>query len=139
MNKSTTSAIFLAITLVSTAVYASSDDKGHKCKDHKHQAHKNDRHKQFSLMDTNNDGLLSKEELLNFHDQRFTLIDADGDGLVSKDEIKAYRKKQRFMKMDTNEDGVISESEMTLSDSGKARNSQSHNKHSRGSKSSTVQ
>ena len=134
MNKRTTSAIFLAITLVSTAVYASSDDKGHKCKDHKRQGHE-----KFSLMDTNNDGLLSKEELLNFHDQRFTLIDADGDGLVSKDEIKAYRKKQRFMKMDTNEDGVISESEMTLSDSGKARNSQSHNKHSHGSKSSSIQ
>ena len=127
MIKRTTSAIFFAITLVSTAVYASSDGKGY-------QGHKHQGHKKFSLMDTNNDGLLSKEELLSFHEQRFTLIDADGDGLVSKNEIKSYRKKQRFMKMDTNEDGVISESEMTLSHNGR-----SHNKHSHGPKSSSIQ
>jgi len=124
MNKRTTSAIFLAITLASAGTYASSNDKGHK---------------KFSLMDANNDGLLSKEELLSFHDQRFTLIDADGDGLVSKDEIKSYRKKHRFMKMDTNGDGVISESEMSLSYNGKARNSRTHNKHANGSKSSSIQ
>lgn len=125
MNKLTITAILLSIsvasTVVSTAAYAGMGSKDHK--GNKHYGHK-----QFSLMDSNSDGALSKEELLTFHEQRFTSIDTDGDGLVTKKEIKAHRQKQRFMRMDSNNDGVISEDEMTLSYN-------SHNKRSRNSKS----
>ncbi|MBL4798866.1 MAG: EF-hand domain-containing protein [Oleispira sp.] len=123
MNKPTITAILLSIsvasTLVSTTAYAGMERGNHKS----HQGHK-----QFSLMDSNSDGALSKEELLTFHEQRFTSIDTDADGLVTKKEIKAHRQKQRFMRMDSNNDGVISEDEMSLSYS-------AHNKRSRNSKS----
>lgn len=109
MKKLTMTAILLSISVVSTAVYAGMEGK------------------QFSRMDSNNDGSLSKDELLNFHDQRFTLIDTDADGLVTKEEIKTHRQKKRFMRMDSNDDGVISEEEMMLSHN-------AHNKRSRKSK-----
>lgn len=125
MNKLTITAILLSISVASTAAYAG---MGHSC----HKGNKHQGHKQFSLMDTNNDGSVSKEEWSNFHEQRFTAMDADADGVVTKEEIKAYRKKQRFMRMDTNNDGVISEDEMESSYG-------SHKKRSCGSKSSAAE
>jgi hypothetical protein len=66
--------------------------------------HKNGHHhgmKVFSLIDTNTDDLLSKEEVLSFHGQRFADMDADSDGFVSKAEMKAHRKQQRRDKKDS--------------------------------------
>jgi Ca2+-binding EF-hand superfamily protein len=118
MNKRTITAILLSISVVSTAAYG-----GMGSGDHKHRTHK-----QFSLMDSNNDGSLSKQELLDFHEQRFIAIDTDADGLVTKEEIKTHRQKKRFMRIDSNNDGVITEDEMVLS-------YPSHNKRSHGLKS----
>jgi Ca2+-binding EF-hand superfamily protein len=71
--------------------------------------------KVFSLIDSNNDESLSKEEVDDFYIQRFNKMDADSDGLVTKQEVTAFRKKQRFMRMDSNGDGVITENEMAIS------------------------
>jgi len=81
--------------------------------------------KVFSLIDSNDDGSLSKEEVNDFHTERFNKMDADSDGLVTQQEMKAFRKKQRFMRMDSNGDGVITED-------GMARSRQSHHKSGRG-------
>lgn len=124
MNKFTMTALLLSISFASTGAYAGMDGKNHSG-----QGHKNKGHMKFSLMDSNDDGSLSKEELLNFHEQRFTLIDVDADGLLTKEEIKTHRQKNRFMHMDRNKDGVISEEEMILSHN-------SHNKRSHRSKNS---
>jgi len=122
MTKLTMTALLLSISFASTGAYAGMDGKHHGG-----QGYKNKGHMQFSLMDSNDDGSLSKEELLSFHDQRFTLIDVDANGLVTKEEIKTHRQKKRFMRMDSNDDGVISEEEMMLSHN-------AHNKRSRKSK-----
>ena len=108
MKKHTLTALFLASSVFSAAAYADCDGKGYKKGGHKkHGA------KQFTMIDTNEDGKLSKEEMLQFHENHFTKIDADGDGFVSKEEMKAQHKgkKKRFMKMDTNNDGVVSDEE----------------------------
>jgi Ca2+-binding EF-hand superfamily protein len=106
MNKLTITAILLSLSIVSAASYAGMGGK------------------QFSRMDSNNDGSLSKEELLSFHQQRFTSMDADADGLVTKEEMKNHRQTKRFMRMDSNKDGVISEEEMVLFH--KSHNKRSH-------------
>ena len=124
MNKLTISAILLSLSVASTAAYACMDNTGNK-----HQGKKHQGHKQFELMDADNDGAISKEEALNFHEQHFTSMDMDGDGVVTKEEMKAYRQKQRFMKIDTNNDGVISEDEFKSS-------SKSHKKQASDSKKS---
>ena len=105
MNKLTITAIFLSISVASTAAYACMGGGDHKCNKHQGQ-------KQFSLMDANADGSLSKEEVISFHEQHFISMDANADGLVTKEEMKMYKKKQHFKHMDSNKDGVISESEM---------------------------
>jgi Ca2+-binding EF-hand superfamily protein len=106
MKKLTITAILLSLSIVSAASYA--DIEGYKNKGDSKG------HKHFTLMDSNNDGSLSKEELLSFHQQRFTSMDTDADGLVTKEEMKNHRQKKRFMRMDSNKDGVISEEEMVL-------------------------
>lgn len=107
MNKKLISVFMLSLTatLVATSAQAGMEHRGKSFIGKK----------VFSLMDSNNDGAISKEELTTFHSERFSKIDADADGLVTKQEFKAFRKKQRFMRMDNNGDGVISEDEMALS------------------------
>jgi Ca2+-binding EF-hand superfamily protein len=128
MNKLTITAIFLSFSVVSVASYAGMEGMHYDGEGYKHKGHSKG-HKTFSLMDSNNDGLLSKEEVLSFHQQRFTLMDADADGLLTKEEMKNHRQKKRFMRMDSNQDGVISEEEMILS----------HNKRSHKLKSSDTE
>ncbi len=103
MNKKIIAAIVISIT--STVAYAGIE----------HRSGHSFGMKKFSLIDTNEDGSLSRDEVVSFHGQRFTDMDADNDGLVNKSEIKSYRKKQRFLGLDANKDGVITEDEMTLS------------------------
>lgn len=111
MKKRTITALILATSVLSAAAYADCD-KGHKKGGQKkHSA------KHFSMIDTDEDGKLSKEEMLNFNEGHFNKMDADGDGFISKEEMKAKRKgkhkgkRKNLMMMDTNNDGEISDEE----------------------------
>lgn len=108
MKKHTLAVLFLASSVLSAAAYAECDEKGHKKGGHKKHGAKH-----FTMIDTNEDGKLSKEEMLQYNENHFTKVDADGDGFISKDEMKAQHKgkKKRFMKMDTNNDGEVSDEE----------------------------
>lgn len=51
--------------------------------------------KMFALVDTNNDGVITKDEVIAFHSAEFDKQDADKDGKVTKEEIKAFHKAKR--------------------------------------------
>lgn len=89
MKKHTFTALILASTVLSAAAYAECDKKNHK------KGHKNHGAKQFMMIDKDDDGKLSKEEMQTFHESRFTKMDADGDGFVTKEEMKANHKANR--------------------------------------------
>ena len=48
----------------------------------------------FSKIDTNNDGMISKEEHTAFGEKMFAEADANGDGNISMDEMKAMKMKE---------------------------------------------
>lgn len=51
---------------------------------------KKDRHGKFmEKLDTNADGVISKDEFMAKHEEHFSKMDADGDGSVTGDEMKA--------------------------------------------------
>jgi Ca2+-binding EF-hand superfamily protein len=114
MNKLTITAIILSLSAFSVTSYAGMDSKHHDGEGYKQKAHSKG-HKFFSQMDSNNDGSLSEDELINFHRQRFTSIDTDANGLLTKEEMKNHQQKKRFTRIDSNQDGVISEEEMIFS------------------------
>lgn len=108
MKKHTITAFILASSFLSAAAYAECEHRGHK------QGGKNKQGAQhFKMVDANEDGKLSKEEMLNFHENKFTKMDSDGDGFITQDEMKSQMKMNRFMRMDTNNDGVITPDEMS--------------------------
>ncbi|RFC35898.1 MAG: EF hand [Candidatus Nitrotoga sp. SPKER] len=49
----------------------------------------------FKAMDTNSDGMITKEESKNFGEKAFQKMDANGDGQLSSEEMKAAYKKMR--------------------------------------------
>lgn len=51
--------------------------------------------KMFEKIDTNGDGVITKEESQAFHEKKFTKMDADGDGNVTKEEVKAHHEAKR--------------------------------------------
>lgn len=48
----------------------------------------------FSKIDSNGDGMISKEEHDTFSESMFKEADKDGDGSISKDEMKAQKSKE---------------------------------------------
>ncbi|WP_299349953.1 EF-hand domain-containing protein [uncultured Shimia sp.] len=78
---------------------------------------------EFSQLDINGDGQMTKEEMQAFGEQRFAEADTDGDGFLSMEEMKAHMVKEieaRFDKhgdkmlerKDANGDGKLSLEEM---------------------------
>ena len=70
--------------------------------------------------DMDKDGRITLSEFSAFGDQKFAAMDTDADGLVSKDERRTFRAakraeraQMRFDKTDTNSDGFISRGEHT--------------------------
>ena len=49
----------------------------------------------FSKMDSDGDGVISKDEFLARHQSRFAQVDTDGDGVVSEDEKAAAKEARR--------------------------------------------
>lgn len=82
--------------------------------------------KHFEKMDTNGDGVVSREEFDAKHDEMFSKMDANGDGNVTKEEMKAAHKarmeehkkkraehmKKHFGEMDKDKDGSLVFDEM---------------------------
>ena len=77
----------------------------------------------FAELDTNNDGMITAEDIENYHEERFNNIDLNGDGMISEEEWSSKlddqiseRRKSRisrmFDKIDDNDDGMISSDEM---------------------------
>jgi len=71
--------------------------------------------KLIKKFDVNNDGEITKVEVLQVHGERFAAADADGNGFLTSDEMVAAREqrrqermKARFAKLDANGDGSLS-------------------------------
>ena len=65
--------------------------------------------------DVNQDGEITKAEVLQVHGERFATADADGDGFLTSDEMAVAREQRRqermearFAELDTNENGSLS-------------------------------
>ena len=79
-----------ALVFAGTASIAIAGDGHHDGKKRHHHMEK-----MFEKIDTNGDGVITKEESLAFHDKKFAKMDADSDGKVTKDEVKAYHEAKR--------------------------------------------
>jgi len=72
-------------------------------------------------MDSNQDGVISKQEFDSFHNSYFKKLDINNDGQLSSEEMQASHSKMhgrgdmhisdRFEKSDTNHDGALSREE----------------------------
>ncbi len=55
--------------------------------------HGNMQNKMFKDMDTNSDGMVTKEEFNNYGEKKFTEMDVNGDGQITDKEMKTAHKK----------------------------------------------
>jgi|AGTN01.3.fsa_nt_gi hypothetical protein len=76
-------------------------------------------HDMMTLMDTDRDGAVSREEFVKGHvraDDYFARLDANKDGAVSREEFLAEppgpKRSERFKQLDTNGDGRITREEV---------------------------
>lgn len=97
MNKSLllVSAGLLA-TALSAGVYADQDKDAKRCEHHKKGSY-------MTRLDTNKDGVVSREEYVANAEKRFSKLDANNDGMIDKDEMKnkhMKHKKDKNRKMD---------------------------------------
>lgn len=82
------------LTLTAAALVLSANayaGHGGKC----HGMHGKHKDKMFTMIDTNNDGAITREEQAAFSDKKFNETDANGDGKVTKEEMKAHFEKKR--------------------------------------------
>lgn len=93
MKKRIATALILATSVLSAAAYADCDNNNHK-----KGAHKKHGAKKFAMIDENNDGKLSKEEMKNFHEKHFMIMDTDGDGFISQEEMSSKYKNRKDRK-----------------------------------------
>ena len=103
-----------AIALVGTAAIA--DVKTDKTK-----SHKNWTERMFKKLDTNKDGIISKEEYAKRGAERFKKKDKDKNGKITSGEYTAAaveramkRAKRRFKKLDTDQNGVLDVNEASV-------------------------
>ncbi len=59
----------------------------------------------FEMLDTNKDGMVSKDEFMTSHMARFEKMDANKDGNVNKEEIEAYRAAKKAEREQMKKDG----------------------------------
>lgn len=62
-------------------------------------------------LDTNNDGMVSLDELTSRQDRRFQKLDRNNDGMIDKSEFNA-RITAMFNRMDRNGDGALDDDEI---------------------------
>lgn len=60
-----------------------------------HKAHGDKHQRFFSKVDTNNDGMVSKDEMVAHAEKRFEKMDADNNGQVTQEEAEAYHDAKR--------------------------------------------
>lgn len=65
----------------------------------------------FAQNDLDNNGSVTKAEIIASTKKEFKLSDTNNDNKLSKNEMKDYRVDSRFRSVDTNKDGVISTDE----------------------------
>ena len=70
-------------------------------------------HQEFHAkkLDTNGDGMLTREEMLAKNAARFTSLDKDGSGSITADEFSANLA-QMFDRLDANDDGMLAPDEL---------------------------
>jgi hypothetical protein len=86
MKKSTALAFGLAAALFAGQAMAEHHDSGHK-------GHKPG--KMFETADTNNDGVVTKDEFHAQVDKMFAKIDTNGDGKITADEREAMKEQRK--------------------------------------------
>ena len=90
--------------------------------EHRHGGH----HQMYPFAaDSDQDGMISKEEFLAKNTQRFTAVDTDGDGVISPTEFSA-RPMAMFTRLDANKDGMLAADELPKRHHKKRRH---HHKH----------
>ena len=77
----------LATFIFAPATFAADSEGGKHYGEHKG--------KMFEKHDTNDDGVISKEEFMSEAEARFAQMDSDGDGNFSKEEAEAFHEKMR--------------------------------------------
>ncbi len=89
--------LILAMTLLSIGASSARADGNHA-------------QRWFDRLDTNKDGVISRDEVNAHRAERFAKIDADGDGMISPAEYNA-RAEAHFTRADTDGNGEITKDE----------------------------
>lgn len=85
------STAFAMVAMISTAAMACPCQEGGQCK-RKDGGHHG---KMFDKMDTDGNGIVTKDEFTTKTMEKFSTMDADGDGNVTKEEAQAHREQMR--------------------------------------------
>ncbi|MCH8906341.1 MAG: hypothetical protein IH840_04555 [Candidatus Heimdallarchaeota archaeon] len=65
--------------------------------------HKGKKMRMMEKMDTDADGMISKDEFMAMHAKKFAEMDADSDGMLSMDEMKSHHKAMKEKRMERRE------------------------------------